>query len=81
MGSGSATSSALGLDRAQLAGLPANGVRSSFLDSAAKQALLQEIEAVAAASFTGALSATAARGSRWGSSAIRPRKLQASFFA
>jgi aminodeoxyfutalosine deaminase len=39
--------SALGLDRAQLATLAANGVRASFLDSATKQALLQEIGAVA----------------------------------
>jgi aminodeoxyfutalosine deaminase len=40
--------SALGLGREQLAALAANGVRASFLDDAAKQALLQEIEAVAA---------------------------------
>jgi len=40
--------SALGLGRSQLAALAANGVRASFLDSAAKQALVQEIEAVAA---------------------------------
>ena len=40
--------SALGLGREQLAALAANGVRASFLDAAAKQALLQEIEAVAA---------------------------------
>ena len=38
----------LGLDRSQLAGLAANGVRASFLDSGAKQALLAEIAAVAA---------------------------------
>ncbi len=38
--------SAFGLDRAQLAALAANGVRASFLDSAAKQALLQEIDSV-----------------------------------
>ena len=38
--------SALGLGRSQLAALAANGVRASFLDSAAKQALVQEIEAV-----------------------------------
>jgi len=37
----------LGLGRPQLAGLAANGVRASFLDSAAKQALLAEINAVA----------------------------------
>ena len=37
----------LGLDREQLAALAANGVRASFLDSAAKQALVAEIEAVA----------------------------------
>jgi len=36
----------LGLDREQLAALAANGVRASFLDSAAKQALVEEIEAV-----------------------------------
>jgi adenosine deaminase len=40
--------SVLGLSRAQLAGLAANGVRASFLDAAAKQALLAEIDAVAA---------------------------------
>ena len=40
--------SVLGLSRAQLAGLAANGVRSSFLDAAAKQALLGEIDAAAA---------------------------------
>ena len=39
--------SALGLDREQLAALAANGVRASFLDAAAKQALVAEIEAVA----------------------------------
>ena len=38
--------SALGLDREQLAALAANGVRASFLDTAAKQALVAEIEAV-----------------------------------
>ena len=37
----------LGLTRAQLAGLAANGVRASFLDAGAKQALLAEINAVA----------------------------------
>ena len=57
--------SALGLDRAQLAALAASGVRASFLDPAAKQALLQEIEAVATGSLSGALSAAAARGGRW----------------
>src|SRR5438445_2276304 len=40
--------SVLGLSRAQLAGLAANGVRASFLDSDPKQALLAEIDAVAA---------------------------------
>ena len=40
--------SVLGLSRAQLAGLAANGVRASFLDAGAKQALLAEIDAVAA---------------------------------
>jgi aminodeoxyfutalosine deaminase len=39
--------SVLGLDREQLADLAANGVRASFLDSTAKQALLAEIEAAA----------------------------------
>ncbi len=39
--------SALGLDRAQLAGLAANGVRASFLDPESKQALIQEIDKVA----------------------------------
>jgi aminodeoxyfutalosine deaminase len=38
--------SELGLTRAQLAGLAANGVRASFLDAGAKQALLAEIDAV-----------------------------------
>jgi len=38
----------LGLTRAQLAGLAANGVRASFLGAGAKEALLAEIEAVAA---------------------------------
>ena len=42
--------SVLGLSRAQLAELAANGVRASFLDAGAKQALLAEIEAVAAGS-------------------------------
>jgi len=40
--------SVLGLRRDQLAGLAANGVRASFLDSASKRALVAEIEAVAA---------------------------------
>jgi aminodeoxyfutalosine deaminase len=40
--------SVLGLNRAQLAELAANGVRASFLDSGTKQALLAEIDAVAA---------------------------------
>jgi aminodeoxyfutalosine deaminase len=44
--------SVLGLSRAQLAGLAANGVRASFLDAAAKQGLLAEIDAVAAGSST-----------------------------
>jgi aminodeoxyfutalosine deaminase len=38
----------LGLAREQLAGLAANGVRASFLDAGTKQALLAEIDAVAA---------------------------------
>jgi aminodeoxyfutalosine deaminase len=41
--------SVLGLGRAQLAELAANGVRASFLDDAAKRALLAEISAAAAA--------------------------------
>jgi len=49
--------SAFGLGHQQLAALAANGVRASFLDSAVKQALVQEIEAVPAGSFTGALPA------------------------
>ena len=36
----------LGLRRAQLAALAGNGVRASFLDSAAKQALIEEIDTV-----------------------------------
>jgi aminodeoxyfutalosine deaminase len=40
--------SVLGLSRAQLAELAANGVRASFLDAGAKEALLAEIDAVAA---------------------------------
>ena len=40
-----------------LAGLAANGVRASFLDTAAKQALLAEIDAVAADSPVGGVSA------------------------
>jgi aminodeoxyfutalosine deaminase len=51
--------SVLGLSRAQLAGLAANGVRASFLDAAAKQALLAEIDAVAAG-VAGAVSAAEA---------------------
>jgi aminodeoxyfutalosine deaminase len=38
--------SVLGLSRGQLADLARNGVRASFLDAAAKQALLGEIDAV-----------------------------------
>src|SRR6266566_4071938 len=53
--------SVLGLSRAQLAGLAANGVRASFLDSGAKQALLAEIDAVAAGA--GAAGAGAGAGS------------------
>jgi len=41
--------SVLGLSRSELAGLAANGVRASFLDPGAKQALLAEIDAVAEA--------------------------------
>jgi adenosine deaminase len=37
----------LGLDRDQLASLARNGVRAAFLDAAAKQALLDEIDEVA----------------------------------
>jgi aminodeoxyfutalosine deaminase len=40
--------SVLGLGRAQLAALAANAVHASFLDAAAKRALVQEIEDVAA---------------------------------
>ncbi len=39
----------LGLGRAQLATLAADGVRASFLDSAAKRALIEEIDAVVSA--------------------------------
>jgi aminodeoxyfutalosine deaminase len=39
--------SAFGLGRKQLTRLALNGVRASFLDSAAKQALIEEIDAVA----------------------------------
>jgi adenosine deaminase len=39
--------SELGLGRDQLADLARNGVRASFLDAAAKQALLDEIDEVA----------------------------------
>jgi aminodeoxyfutalosine deaminase len=46
--------SVLGLSRAQLAGLAANGVRASFLDAAAKQALLAEIDAVDSEAVAGA---------------------------
>ena len=42
--------SVLGVSRARLAELAANGVRASFLDAGAKQALLAEIDAVAAGS-------------------------------
>jgi adenosine deaminase len=45
--------SVLGLGRSELAGLAANGVRASFLDPGAKQALLAEIDAVAAAPGSG----------------------------
>jgi aminodeoxyfutalosine deaminase len=46
--------SVLGLSRSELAGLAANGVRASFLDSGAKQALLSEIAAVASGAGAGA---------------------------
>jgi aminodeoxyfutalosine deaminase len=49
--------SVLGLSRAQLAGLAANGVRASFLDADAKQVLLAEIDAVATGSSTDSVSA------------------------
>jgi aminodeoxyfutalosine deaminase len=52
--------SVLGLDREQLATLAANGVRASFLDSAAKQALREEIEGVADGPTTGSAAATRA---------------------
>ncbi len=45
--------SVLGLSRDQLAGLARNGVRASFLDAAAKQALLDEIDQVAVAAAGG----------------------------
>jgi aminodeoxyfutalosine deaminase len=51
--------SVLGLSRARLAELAANGVRASFLDPGAKQALLAEIEAVAASSGSAAASVAA----------------------
>jgi aminodeoxyfutalosine deaminase len=53
--------SVLGLSRAQLAGLAANGVRASFLDAAAKQALLAEIDAVAMEAAAGAAGAGSPR--------------------
>jgi aminodeoxyfutalosine deaminase len=43
----------LGLSRAGLAELAANGVRASFLDPDARQALLAEIDAVAGGSGAG----------------------------
>ena len=49
--------SVLGLSRSELAGLAANGVRASFLDSGAKQALLAEIGAVAAGALAEGVSA------------------------
>src|SRR6516162_10715991 len=49
--------SVLGLSRAQLAELAANGVRASFLEPDAKQALLAEIDAVAEGSGSGSGSA------------------------
>jgi aminodeoxyfutalosine deaminase len=42
--------SVLGLSRDQLASLARDGVRASFLDAAAKQALLDEIDGVAGVS-------------------------------
>jgi aminodeoxyfutalosine deaminase len=47
----------LGLSRAQLADLAASGVRASFLEPDAKQALLAEIDAVAAGSPADSVSA------------------------
>ena len=44
--------SALGLGRAQLAALAANGVRASFLDDATKRALVEEIYAPSSAPIT-----------------------------
>ena len=44
--------SAFGLGREQLAALAANGVRASFLDDAAKQALVEEIYAPSSAPIT-----------------------------
>ena len=54
--------SVLGLSRAGLAELAANGVRASFLDPDAKQALLAEIDSVAAGSGSGSGSGSAAGG-------------------
>jgi aminodeoxyfutalosine deaminase len=59
--------SVLGLSRSELAGLAANGVRASFLDSAAKQALLAEIDAVASGVGTGARAGAGADGAPAGS--------------
>jgi adenosine deaminase len=52
--------SVLGLGRDQLAGLAANGVRASFLDTGAKQALLAEIAAVADPPAAGSVAETRA---------------------
>jgi aminodeoxyfutalosine deaminase len=59
--------SVLGLDRAQLAGLAANGVRGSFLDPGAKQALIQEIDKVASGADASGADSSGANRSREGS--------------
>jgi adenosine deaminase len=64
--------SVLGLTRAQLAGLAANGVRASFLDPGAKQELLAEIAAVLAASGAGVAGSPAGGVSAGGVSAGTP---------
>ena len=55
--------SVLGLSRSELAGLAANGVRASFLDSGAKQALLAEIDAVTAVAPAGGTGSAGGAGS------------------
>src|SRR6516225_674137 len=55
--------SVLWLSRSELAGLAANGVRASFLDSGAKQALLAEIDAVTAVAPAGGTGSAGGAGS------------------